>query len=68
MSDEERLSDLELRIIRQDDLLDTLNFQVYQQAKKIAELEATCQALAGRLRETMNKQTSVVMDERPPHY
>jgi len=35
MSDEERLSDLELRIIRQDDLLDTLNFQVYQQAKKL---------------------------------
>ncbi len=50
MSVEERLIDLEIRLSRQDDLVDTLNTQVYQQQKKIDELEKLCRALAGRLR------------------
>jgi SlyX protein len=70
MSVEERIIDLEIRLTRQDDLVDTLNTQVYQQQKKIDELEKLCVALAGRLRElaiTANQRQSVV-DERPPHY
>nr|WP_314859803.1 SlyX family protein [uncultured Undibacterium sp.] len=70
MSVEERIIDLEIRLSRQDDLVDTLNTQVYQQQKKIDELEKLCVALAGRLRElaiTANQRQSVV-DERPPHY
>jgi len=70
MSVEERIIDLEIRLSRQDDLVDTLNTQVYQQQKKIDELEKLCVALARRLRElaiTANQRQSVV-DERPPHY
>nr|WP_315484769.1 SlyX family protein [uncultured Undibacterium sp.] len=70
MSVEERIIDLEIRLSRQDDLVDTLNTQVYQQQKKIDELEKLCIALAERLRElaiTANQRQSVV-DERPPHY
>jgi SlyX protein len=70
MSVEERIIDLEIRLSRQDDLVDTLNTQVYQQQKKIDELEKLCIALAGRLRElaiTANQRQSGV-DERPPHY
>nr|WP_315477526.1 SlyX family protein [uncultured Undibacterium sp.] len=70
MSVEERIIDLEIRLSRQDDLVDTLNTHVYQQQKKIDELEKLCVALAGRLRElaiTANQRQSVV-DERPPHY
>ncbi|MFZ6801724.1 SlyX family protein [Undibacterium sp. Di24W] len=70
MNVEERIIDLEIRLSRQDDLVDTLNTQVYQQQKKIDELEKLCVALAGRLRElaiTANQRQSVV-DERPPHY
>jgi SlyX protein len=70
MSVEERIIDLEIRISRQDDLVDTLNTQVYHQQKKIDELEKLCIALAGRLRElamTANQRQNVV-DERPPHY
>ncbi|MFC0348948.1 SlyX family protein [Undibacterium danionis] len=70
MSVEERIIDLEIRLSRQDDLVDTLNTQVYQQQKKIDELEKLCVALAGRLRElaiTANQRQSAV-DERPPHY
>lgn len=70
MTNEERLIDLEVRIARQDDLLDTLNTQVYRQQKKLDELEALNVALAKRMREfaiSANERTAPV-DERPPHY
>ncbi|MBR7801773.1 SlyX family protein [Undibacterium fentianense] len=70
MNTDERLVDLEIRLSRQDDLVDTLNTQVYQQQKKIDELEKLCVALASRLRElSVNiSQRPSVIDERPPHY
>lgn len=70
MSQEERLIDLEIRLARQDDLLDTLNTQMYQQQKKIDELEKLCSALAGRLKEVAltATQRQMPIDERPPHY
>jgi SlyX protein len=70
MTNEERLIDLEVRIARQDDLLDTLNTQVYRQQKKLDELEALNVALANRMREfavSASERTAPV-DERPPHY
>jgi SlyX protein len=70
MTNEERLIDMEIRITRQDDLVDTLNTMVYRQQEKISELEALCLALAGRMRElaiSANQRTAAV-DERPPHY
>jgi len=70
MNTEERLADLEIRLSRQDDLVETLNTQVYRQQKKIDELEALCSALAGRMRELAisASQRNAVVDERPPHY
>lgn len=70
MSNEERLIDLEIRIARQDDLVDTLNTLVYQQQKKIDELEKLCTALANRMREiaTNVAQRGAFVDEKPPHY
>lgn len=70
ISHEERIIDLEIRLARQDDLLDTLNTQVYQQQKKIDELEKLCSALASRLREVAisASQRQAPIDERPPHY
>lgn len=70
MSHEERLIDLEIRLSRQDDLVETLNMQVYQQQKKIDELEALCLALVGRVRELASNvsQRQAPVDERPPHY
>lgn len=70
MNTEERLIDFEIRLSRQDDLVDTLNTQVYRQQKKIDELEALCAAMAGRIRElaVMASQKNTVVDERPPHY
>lgn len=70
MTTEERLIDMEIRIVRQDDLVETLNTMVYQQQKKIDELEALCVALASRMRELAvnSGQRNVTSDERPPHY
>ncbi len=67
---EERLVELEIRSARQDDMLDTLNTLVYQQQKKINELEKLCAALATRLKEVASNaaQGPRVVDERPPHY
>ena len=40
--DNERLEDIEIKLTRQEDLLDTLNMQVYQMQKKIDALEMLC--------------------------
>ncbi|MBX9870062.1 MAG: SlyX family protein [Burkholderiaceae bacterium] len=67
---EEKLIDLEIRLNQQDDLVDSLNTQVYRQQKKITELEALCLALAKRVQEiaVAANQKHTVVDERPPHY
>ena len=69
MMNEDRLIDLEIRIARQDDLLDELNQVIYKQQKKIDELESLCAALASQV-----KQLRQMSDEPsgghepPPHY
>ena len=70
MTNEERLIDLEIKITRQDDLLETLNTQVYRQQEKIDELETLCVALLGRMREFAGSASELtgISDEKPPHY
>ena len=69
MTSEERLIDLEIRFARQDDLLDTLNRTVYEQQKKIDELETLCSALARRIKDMRDAAPDVgAANEKPPHY
>jgi SlyX protein len=70
MTNEERLIDLEVRITRQDDLVETLNTQVYRQQKKIDELESLCIALVNRVRDfsASASEPNAITDEKPPHY
>jgi SlyX protein len=66
---EERLIEIEIKVARQEDLVETLNQMVYQQQKKIAELEALCSALAQRLKEMSSAGNDAgAANERPPHY
>ncbi len=66
---EDRIVDIEIKLTRQEDLVDTLNKIVYEQQKKIAELEALCIALAGRLKEAASGGNEPgPAHERPPHY
>lgn len=69
MSTDERLVELEIKLTRQDDMLDSLNQVVYQQQKKIDHLEALCAELARRLKEwAAEAATGGPRDEKPPHY
>jgi SlyX protein len=66
---EDRLMDIEIKLSRQEDLVDTLNAVVYRQQKKIDELEALCTALARRMAESQSRGTDAsVANEKPPHY
>ncbi len=69
MITEERLMDIEIKIARQEDLVETLNKTVYHQQKKIDELEALCSALARRVTDVSNIDGERgAANERPPHY
>ena len=69
MPSEERLTEIEIKVARQEDLLDTLNQLVYQQQKKIGELEALCAALARHLKAASNnRDDNALVNDRPPHY
>jgi SlyX protein len=66
---DQRLENIEIKLTRQEDLLETLNMQVYQQQKKIHELEMLCAALVKRLKEaSFNQNQSGLPHDRPPHY
>jgi SlyX protein len=69
MTTESRLVDIEIRVARQDDLVDTLNQMVYQQQKKIDELEALCTALARHVKDLRAAEAGQGdANEKPPHY
>ena len=62
---EERLIDLEIRITRQEDMIDELNKVIYQQQLKIDGLEAILKEMAARLVEL---ESDKPLNEKPPHY
>lgn len=72
MNQEERLVDIEIKLTRQEDMLDALNQTVFRQQEKIAELEALCVGLASRLRDVHARlpdaSDTTPADEKPPHY
>ena len=69
MISEDRLIEIEIKIARQEDLVEALNQMVYQQQKRIAELEALCAALARRFKDFSDAGNEPgAADERPPHY
>ncbi|RJG02706.1 SlyX family protein [Noviherbaspirillum sedimenti] len=67
---ENRLVEIEIKLARQEDLVDTLNQTIYRQQKKIDELEALCMALVRRMQEVRQgaDEPRDPVDEIPPHY
>jgi SlyX protein len=65
---EDRIVDIEIKLTRQEDLLDTLNKTVYEQQKKIDELEALCMALVHRVKDLSDASQQTPLNEPPPHY
>ncbi len=69
MIDEDRLIDIELKLTYQEDTVDTLNKIVYQQQRKIDELEKLLTTLARQLNENAsNLGERDITNEKPPHY
>lgn len=69
MSADERMINIEIKLARQEDLLDTLNQLVYQQQKKLGELEGLCAALARHIKAASSAADDTgVSNDRPPHY
>jgi SlyX protein len=65
---EERLVSIETKIAFQEDMIEELNKTVYQQQKKLEQLEETCRALAGHLEALAAASEGRPGHERPPHY
>jgi SlyX protein len=66
---EERLEKIEIKISFQEDLLDELNKTIYEQQKKLQQLEAVCISLVRQIQslaEASNENKT--LNERPPHY
>jgi len=72
MTIEDRLVNIEIKIARQEDLVDTLNRTIYEQQKKIDELEALCTALARHVKDMRDAARdgaqAAPINEKPPHY
>jgi len=66
--DEDRIVDIEIKLTRQEDQIEALNKTVYDQQKKLDELETLCAALAHRLKELAETATQNPLNEPPPHY
>ncbi len=69
MTDNARVTELEIKSAYQEDLLQELNQVVVRQQVQIERLEATCQLLHERIKSLQNMGFTVASEpEIPPHY
>lgn len=68
MTDEERLTELEIRLALQDDLLDTLNSTVASQQLLLDRLHQEIRTLRDYVRALEPAGRGSPAEERPPHY
>jgi SlyX protein len=67
MGDEDRFINIEIKLAQQEDLVETLNQAVYQQSRRIDQLEAMLAKLADHVR-NLQEAGQQPVNERPPHY
>jgi SlyX protein len=64
---EDRFIDIEIKLAHQEDLVESLNQTIYQQGRRIDQLEAMVAKLAEHVRNLQEAGQSP-LNERPPHY
>jgi SlyX protein len=64
---ETRFVDIEIKLAQQD-LVESLNQMVYQQGKRIDQLEAMLHKLGEHVRDGAQLANGGLVNERPPHY
>ena len=67
MSDEDRFINIEIKLAHQENLVESLNQTVYEQGRRIDQLEAMVAKLAEHLR-TLRDAGQAAVNEKPPHY
>ena len=67
MGNEDRFVDIEIKLAHQEDLVESLNQMVYQQSRRIDQLEAIVAQLAERVRHQAESGQGP-LNEKPPHY
>lgn len=67
MNNEDRFVDIEIKLAHQEDLVESLNQMVYQQSRRIDQLEAMVGQLAEHIRNNAQSGPNPV-NEKPPHY
>ncbi len=67
VSQEDRFVDIEIKLAHQEDLVESLNQVIYQQSRRLDQLEAIVQHLAEHIRNNAQSGPNPVND-RPPHY
>jgi SlyX protein len=67
VSDEDRIINIEIKLTDQENLVDALNRTVYEQGRRIDQLEALVTKLAEHIRVLRDRDQGPV-NERPPHY
>jgi SlyX protein len=64
MDHEDRFVDIEIKLAQQEDLVESLNRTVYEQARRIQKMEEMLATLAEHVRDRL----PAAANERPPHY
>ena len=67
MSDEDRFIDIEIKVAHQENLVESLNQTIYEQGRRIDQLEAMVAKLAEHIRILRDAGQGPV-NEKPPHY
>lgn len=67
MPNEDRFVDIELKLVHQEDLVESLNQVVIAQGRRIDQLEGILAALAERVR-NQGSSDQAPINEPPPHY
>jgi SlyX protein len=67
VSDENRIIDIEIKLSFQENQVDALNRTIYEQGRRIDQLEALIAKLADHVR-TLRDAGQGPLNERPPHY
>ena len=67
MEHEDRFVDIEIKLAHQEDLVETLNQTIYQQGRRIDQLEAMMAKLAEHVRSVQDGR-QIPLNEKPPPY
>jgi SlyX protein len=67
VSDEDRIIDIEIKLAHQENLVESLNQTIYEQGRRIDQLEAMVAKLAEHIRALRDAGQGPV-NEKPPHY